>query len=162
MNAEFLAEFVTFLVMLALIVVYGWPRIRKVAQAEQDKITAQLAEAEKSKLEIAASLAESQKQLDEAKGRAEEIIVRARKAAEEEGAEIRARGQAESAAFLVAAKSQMDSERDRAINELRREFGDLVVDAAGKALSSALTEKGHAHLVEETVAKIGTSPAERN
>ena len=162
MSAEFIAELLTFVVMVVVIGKFGWPPIKAAAEKQQDHIAAALDLSEQTRAEVATALAESQQQLDEARSRADEINVQAKKVAADEAEDIRVKADREVESFLAQAKTQIAAERDRAIQELRRETGYLVVETAGRALTKALTDKGHRVLIDEGVGKLARSGVDRN
>ena len=161
-DLAYLAEVITFVLMLAIIVRWIWPRIARMAEAQQDRVAARLTEAEKAKTEAEAQLARSEEQLAEARTQARQIMARAEKAAEQDLAEAREAAKRESESFLIQAKAQIAAERDRAIQDLRHEMGEQVVRVAAEALREGITPQGHAHLIAETLAKVGPSDPGRN
>ena len=77
---------------------------------------------------------------------AEEIIQRARQTANQE---------AESA--LARARLEIEAERNQAINEVREQFADLVVLAAGKVIGQSLNKDAHLKIIGQVLEESGIS-----
>ena len=161
-DAAYIAEVITFVLMLLIIIRWIWPRIARMAEQQQDRVAARLTEAEKARSEAEAQLARSEAQLAEARKQAQDILSRATTTAEQDLADAREAAKRESEAFLIQAKAQIAAERDRAIQDLRHEAADDVVRVAAAALRDGITPQGHAHLIAETLASVGPTDTARN
>ena len=51
--------------------------------------------------------------------------------------------------LIAKARSEIQRERDGAIDELRREFTDLTILAAGKVIDRSLDKKAHSQLIDK-------------
>ena len=66
-----------------------------------------------------------------------------------EKAKEEARQQAE--ALLNRARADIQTERDEAISQIRREFADLTIMAAGKVIERSLDKKAHRELIDRVL-----------
>ena len=123
-----------FILLLLVLKRFAWPAILGAVEAREQALEQQLAEAERSRTEAAALLAEHKRLVADAKGQAHGIIVDARQLAEKERAAAMEKTKQEQQEFLARARREIDVERDRAIADLRREAVDLSLAAASKLI----------------------------
>ncbi len=123
-----------FILLLLVLKRFAWPAILGAVEAREQALEQQLAEAERSRTEAAALLAEHKRLVADAKGQAHGIIVEARQLAEKERAAAMEKTKQEQQEFLARARREIDAERDRAIADLRREAVDLSLAAASKLI----------------------------
>ena len=64
-------------------------------------------------------------------------------------AEQQARQEGES--LITRARTEIQRERDEAIDELRKEFADLTILAAGKVIDRSLDKETHRQLIEKVL-----------
>ena len=122
-------------------------------QALEDAINA----AKRDREEAAKLLAEHRANLDASRGEAQKIIADARIAAERVRSELVEQAHAEQAAMLARARQEIESEKTRAIAELRREAVDLAIAGASKVIEKNLDQDSNRKLVESFLASV--SPA---
>ena len=99
---------------------------------------------------------EIKKQLEVASREGQERIARAVKAGEEVKQKAQADARQEAEALIGRARSEIQRERDEAISEVRREFADLTVLAAGKVIGKSLDKQDHRELIEKVLEESST------
>ncbi|MDQ2666795.1 MAG: F0F1 ATP synthase subunit B [Gemmatimonadota bacterium] len=119
-------------------------------QALEDAINA----AKRDREEAATLLAEHRANLDASRGEAQKIIADARVAAERVRAELVEQAHAEQAAMLARARQEIESEKTRAIAELRREAVELSIAGASKVIEKNLDQDSNRKLVESFLASV--------
>ncbi|MEO8623388.1 MAG: F0F1 ATP synthase subunit B [bacterium] len=119
-------------------------------QALEDAINA----AKRDREEAAKLLAEHRANLDASRGEAQKIIADARIAAERVRSELVEQAHAEQAAMLARARQEIESEKVRAIAELRREAVDLAIAGASKVIEQNLDQDSNRKLVESFLASV--------
>ncbi|MEP6989322.1 MAG: F0F1 ATP synthase subunit B [bacterium] len=119
-------------------------------QALEDAINAAKLDRE----EAARLLAEHRANLDASRGEAQKIIADARVAAERVRSELVEQAHAEQAAMLARARQEIESEKARAIAELRREAVDLAIAGASKVIEKNLDQDSNRKLVENFLASV--------
>jgi F-type H+-transporting ATPase subunit b len=132
----------------------AFPRISEALDKRQRAIEDSIDAAEKTRQEADRLLGEYRERLSEARGQADEIVERARKAAEahERNAQEEAKTQRER--LMEQTRRDIDSETRRAIQEIRREVADLTVMATEKVTRKTLTEDDQRRLVEEALGEL--------
>lgn len=134
---------------------FVFPMIVKATVEREEKITAQLAEAEQMRAEANKVLDEHRELLAGARGEAQAIIAEARQAAERERAVAVEKTKAEQDELLARAKAEIAAEGERARAELRREVADLAIAAAGKVIEKQLDPAADRRIVEDYLSQIG-------
>jgi F-type H+-transporting ATPase subunit b len=148
-NGTFVAELITFLIILALFMKYIVPFVNKALADRQESIRQQFQDAEDVRTRLEASEAEYRELI--AKARAD--AAREREEAREQGAQIladlREKAKEEADRILAAAAQQIDAERARAVAALRAEVGTLAVELAAKIVGESLSDDARQHRVVE-------------
>jgi F-type H+-transporting ATPase subunit b len=143
-----------FILLLLVLKRFAWPAILGAVEAREQALEQQLAEAERSRTEAAALLAEHKRLVADAKGQAHGIIVDARQLAEKERAAAMEKTKQEQQEFLARARREIDVERDRAIADLRREAVDLSLAAASKLIGERVGTETDRKLVMDYLATL--------
>jgi F-type H+-transporting ATPase subunit b len=160
-NVTFVVEVIAFVAMLLVLRRWVYPGIMAAAEARQNQIAHNLAEAERARQDAAAALEDVSRQIEDARAQAREIIDRAHKAAVLETEELVRKGRRDAEAQLQRARSEIVAERDKAIQEIRAQVGTLVVSAASRVLGEAIDNRTHARLIEESLAQVDPSRGTR-
>jgi F-type H+-transporting ATPase subunit b len=136
---------------------YAFPRIQNALDKRQRAIEDSIELAAKTKAEADALLAEYRERLKEARTQADEIVARARKAAEntERASVEEARGKRED--LMEQTRRDIEAETRRAIQEIRNEVADLTILATEKVTRKTLTEDDQKRLVEEALGDLDFS-----
>jgi F-type H+-transporting ATPase subunit b len=135
----------------------AFPRISEALDRRQKAIEDSIDAAERTREEADQLLADYRERLREARGQADEIIERARKAAEahERTATEEAREKREQ--LMEQTRREIESETRRAIDEIRREVADLTVMATEKVTRKTLTDEDQRRLVQEALGELDFS-----
>jgi F-type H+-transporting ATPase subunit b len=155
-NGTVIVEILTFLLMLAILARYVFPRIVQVAESRRRAIAEQLREAERARTEAEASLKDAQARLDEARKTAQGVIDGAGKSAEQLRQELRQKADEESRRIVESARKEIEVERDQAIRSARNEVAGLVVAATEKVIGETLDERKHRQLIERAIEEVAS------
>jgi F-type H+-transporting ATPase subunit b len=146
-----------FLITMVLLRRLAFPAIRDALDRRQKAIEESIDTAERTRVEADQLLAEYRERLREAREQAEQIVSRARRAAEEEeraGVEAaRARGER----LIEQTRLEIEVETRRAIAEIRDEVASLTVLAAEKVTRKMLSPDDQKRLVEEALGELDFS-----
>ena len=148
---------VVFLISGVLLRKYALPRIADALDRRQHAIEESIDYAERTKAEAEELLEEYRKRLGEARGQAEAIVARARKAAETMEHDTLEDARKRREQLLEQTKRDIEAETRRAIQEIRNEVADLTILATEKVTRKTLTEDDQRALVEETLAELDFS-----
>ncbi len=144
-----ISQLVSFLILLVLFYFVGFKRVLKMLDERSSKIKESLEQAETVKKQSLHAEDEVKKQLQSASQKGQELIAQATKASDE----IRARSQElakkDAEILIERARQAIQSEKDEAIEELRREFADVTIMAAGKVIGESLDKQSHKALIDK-------------
>lgn len=151
-NLPLLGAFViNFVILFGLLSVVLYRPVLKMLDERQAKIKESMEQAEQMKEQMARSEEQIKAHLETARREGQGIITQATQIGEklEEEAKDKARQEAES--LIAKAQVEIGRERDKAIDELRKEFVDIAIKAAEKVISKTLDKKKHQELIDEAL-----------
>jgi F-type H+-transporting ATPase subunit b len=146
-----------FLVALAILARFVFPRISEALERRQRTIEESIDSAERTRQEADQLLAEYRERLREAREQADEIVHRARQAAETHERESKERGQEVLAEASQRAQREIEVSTKRALDDIRREVADLTILATEKVTRKALNPADQRRLVEEALGELDFS-----
>jgi F-type H+-transporting ATPase subunit b len=136
-----------FVLLLFILKKFAWPSVLGAVEARERALEAQLADAERNRVESARLLEEHRKLVADARGQAQAVVAEARTLAERERAVALEKVKQEQDELLARARREIQEERERAVQELRREAVDLSLAAAGKLINERLDAETDRKLV---------------
>jgi F-type H+-transporting ATPase subunit b len=135
----------------------AFPWIGRKLEERANSIRDEIDAAEKRNAEAERLLAEYRQRLTEAREQAEDIVTRARKAAEAAEAQAAADGRAKREELVAAARKDIETETRRSLERIRKEVADLTVLATEKVTRKTLTSEDHQRLIEEALGEVDFS-----
>jgi F-type H+-transporting ATPase subunit b len=148
---------IAFVATLLILRRYAFPFIQEALDKRQKAIETAIEESERARAEAAQLLAEYRERLREARTQSEEIVQRARKAAEEHQHESIEAARKQRGELLEQTRRDVEAETRRAIQEIRNEVADLTVLATEKVTRKTLDEADQRRLVEEALGELDFS-----
>lgn len=159
-NLNLGVSFWTVVIFLALLLVlkkYAFPPILGYAEARERRIQEILDAAAGDREEAQRILEEQRRELGEARRRAEQIVAEGKQAGERVRQEMLETARAEQEALLERARRDIDQERQKALEAIRREAVDLSIAAAGKLVGQRLDGGEDRRLVERYLDDVAAS-----
>jgi len=123
-------------------------------EERQQKIADGLAASEKGEHDLELARKKATEQLKEAKSQAAEIIEQAKKRGTQIVDEESQRGHAEREKIIAQGFSEIEAERNRAREDLRKQVAALAVLAAEKILEREINAAAQSDIVEKLVAEL--------
>jgi F-type H+-transporting ATPase subunit b len=154
LSLSFVVEIIAFLVMIAILGRWVYPRVMAAAEQRQRQIGEQLAAAEKQRQEAEARLRDAEAQLQEARSRGAEILEGANRTGEQIRGELRARAEEDARRVAERARRDIEAERQKAIDSVRGEVAELVVAATEKVVGETLDDQRHRALIDQAIAQV--------
>jgi F-type H+-transporting ATPase subunit b len=144
---------------LTLFVLYklAFPKIAEALDRRQRAIEDSIDAATRLRTEAEELLEQYRERLKQARAQADEILVRARKAAEVREAEALHEAKERREELLAQTKRDIEAETRRAIQEIRNEVADLTILATEKVTRKTLTDEDQKRLVEEALSELDFS-----
>jgi F-type H+-transporting ATPase subunit b len=149
--ATFIGQLVSFLILLGLLVCFGYRPVRKMLKERSDRIREGLEQAEATGREYERAQAEAEAQISKAREEARLIVAEAGQAREKLMKEARSEARQEARAMMERNKSELEQERREMIADLRREFADAAILAAEKVIGESLDREKHWRIIEQAL-----------
>jgi F-type H+-transporting ATPase subunit b len=149
LNATFIGQIIVFLVLLWFLARFVVPPLTKANSERQKKIAEGLAAGEAGQKELQTANERAGGIVREARERARQIEDEAQRRLSETVLAAKQLAQTEGARIVEAARLEVGNETLRARDELRREFGSLVVEGASRLLEREVDARTHAQLLEQ-------------
>ena len=146
-----ITQIVTFIILLVLLRVFAYKPLMRMMDERSKRVKESMEQAESVKEQSAKAEEELKKQLEEASREGQERIARAVKAGEELKQKAEEEAKRETEKLIVKARSEIQQERDAAVAEVRHEFADLTVLAAGKVIEKSLDKEEHRELIDKVL-----------
>ena len=143
-----------FLILLGLLWWLGWPQILKMVEEREVRIQKALDEAEKARAEAQKLLDEHKKLVAQSRADAQEILGKAKSAAQKEREQLLEKTREEQDLMLERARNEITAEKEKAVQALRREAVDLSIAAASRLIEKNLTGDANRKLVADYLAGI--------
>ena len=142
-----LAQIINFAILLGLMYLVAYKPIMRMFDERSRKIRQSMEQTEFIKEQAAHAEEEAEKRIEEAAKEGQEAIARAVRTGEEVKREAQQEARQEAESLIARARMEIQRERDDAIDELRKEFADLTILAAGKVIDRSLDKKAHRQLI---------------
>ena len=143
-----------FLAVAWLVMRFGWPSIIGAIEERQKKIADGLAAADKGQKDLAEATSRADAIVREARERAKAIEDQASRRSIEALEAAKQAAQGEGARIGAAARDEASTETNRARDQLRKEFGTMVVAGASRLLEREVDAKTHAQLLDKLADEI--------
>ena len=135
---------------------WAFPAILGAVEQRERALEEAIASAKRDREEAQHLLEEQKRQIDASRGEAQKLIADGRAVAEKMRHDLLEQTRLEQQAMLERARKEIDSERDRAIAQLRREAVNLAIAGASKVIEQNLDSGKNRQLVESY---LGSLPA---
>jgi F-type H+-transporting ATPase subunit b len=132
----------------------AFPKIQEALDKRAKLIAESIDAAERAKTESEELTAEYRARLKEAREQADDIVSRARKAADTAKTEAANEGKEKREELLAAARRDIEAETRRSLDRIRKEVADLTVLATEKVTRKSLTPEDQQRLIEEALGEV--------
>jgi F-type H+-transporting ATPase subunit b len=153
-NATFIGQIIVFLILLWFVGKFVTPVLAEELNARNRKIADGLAAADKGQKDLAEATNRADAIIREARERARQIEDQAARRSNEAIEAAKQTAQGEGARIVAAARDEAASESNRAREQLRKEFGSMVVVGASRLLEREVDAKTHAQLLDKLADEI--------
>lgn len=134
---------------------FAWGPILSAVRDREQALTDAMAAAERDRAEAAKLVAEQKAAIEAARNEAQRYIAEGRATAEAMRGEMLEQTRQQQAELLDRARKEIDAEKTKAIDELRKEAVDLALAGAGKLIGQKLDASADRALVEQYLASLG-------
>lgn len=153
-NATLIGQLVAFAVFVWFCMKFVWPPLMAAIEERQKKIADGLAASERAEKDLLIAQDKATEQLKEAKTQAAEIVDQAKKRGNQIVDEETQRGHAEREKIIAQGFAEIEAERNRAKEELRKQVAALAVVGAERILQREIDAAAQSDIVEKLVAEL--------
>jgi F-type H+-transporting ATPase subunit b len=146
-----LAQIVTFGILLVLLYLLAYKPIMRMLDERSNKVKESMEQTEYIKEQAAHAEEESKKRIETASKEGQEVIARAVRTGEEARQRAQQEARRDAEVLIGKARTEIQRERDEAIDELRGEFAELTILAAEKVIDRSLDKEAHRQLIDKTL-----------
>ena len=153
-NMTILGQTLAFILFVWFCMKFVWPPLLAVIEKRQKEIADGLSSAERAKKDLDLAQNKAMEQIKEAKQQAAEIIEQANKRRAQIIDEANQEAMGEREKILKQAQAEIEAERNRAKEELRKYVALLAVAGAEKILERQIDKAANSDLVDKLVAEL--------
>jgi F-type H+-transporting ATPase subunit b len=153
-NLTLVTQMVVFGIVIWVVMKFIWPVILGAMDEREKKIAAGLAAADQGQKDLSEAKSRAEDVIKEARTRALAIESQARTQANQIVEEARKAASLEGEKALASAKSQIELESNRARDSLRGQVVSLAVAGARRVLEKEIDAKTHGELLDQIAAKL--------
>ena len=153
-NATILGQTLAFILFVWFCMKFVWPPMIAAIEKRQKEIADGLSSAERAKKDLDLAQNKAMEQIKEAKQQAAEIIEQANKRRAQIIDEANQDAMGEREKILKQAQAEIEAERNRAKEELRKHVAFLAIAGAEKILERQIDKAANSELVDKLVAEL--------
>ncbi len=153
-NATLIGESIAFIVFVLFCMKKVWPPILAAIEERQKKIEEGLAASDQAEHDLQLARDKATAKLKEAKVQAAEIIDQAKKRATQLVDEETTRGHEEREKIIAQGHTEIESERNRAKEDLRKQVSALAVIGAEKILERQIDAAAHRDILDKLITEL--------
>jgi len=146
-----LAQIVNFAILFGLLYLVAYKPIMRMLDERSGKIKESMEQTEYIKEQAARAEEETKRQIEAAGREGQEVIARAVRTGDEVRQQAQQEAKQEAESLITKARTEIQRERDGAIDELRKEVADLTILAAEKVIDQSLDKEAHRQLIDKTL-----------
>jgi F-type H+-transporting ATPase subunit b len=146
---------IVFLVLLFILWKFAFGPITAAVRTREEALEAAIKAANDDRAAAAKVLEDHRREIEAARGEAQRFIAEGRATAEAMRAEMLSVTRTQQQELLDRARRDIEAEKGKAIDELRREAIDLAIAGASKVIEKNLDDAGNRKLVESYLGTIG-------
>ena len=152
---------IIFVLLLLLLSRFAFPPILGAVEARERSLQEAIEGAKADRDAAAALMAQQRADLERARGEAQQLIADGRAAGEKLRAEMLEQTRVQQQELLERARKEIGAERERAIQELRREAVDLAIAGASRVIEQNLDDAANRQLIDRFLATVPPVAARR-
>jgi F-type H+-transporting ATPase subunit b len=146
-----IAQVVNVAILFGLLYLVAYKPIMRMLDERSGKIKESMENTEYIKQQAERAEGEASKRIEAAAKEGQEAIALAMRTGEEVRQEAQQKAKSEAEALIARARSEIQRERDEAIEQLRESFADITIDAAGKVIDRTLDKKAHRDIIDKVL-----------
>ena len=151
-NLPLLVVFIiNFIILFVLLRIFLYKPVLKMLDERSKRTKEAMELAEATKQEFEQAKVEVQKQIEKGRQETQATIAQAMQVGERLKEESRQEATKQAQVIIDRTKTELEAERDKIVDHLRKEFVDISILAAEKVIKETLDKEKHRKLIEETL-----------
>ncbi|MFH1662855.1 MAG: F0F1 ATP synthase subunit B [Chloroflexota bacterium] len=146
-----IAQVINFVILFGLLYFVAYKPILRMFDERSKRVKESIDQTEYIKEQAGLAEKETAKRIQQASKEGQKIIQRAEQAGDEARQKAKEEALVEAERLVTRAQAAIQRERDEAVADLRHQFADLTVLAAGKVIDRTLDKEAHKKLIEKTL-----------
>jgi len=146
-----IAQVVNVADLFGLLYLVAYKPIMRMLDERSRKIKESMDNTERIKEQAERAEEEAARRIEAAAKEGQEAIARAMRTGDEVRQEAQQKAKSEGEALIARARAEIGRERDEAIDQLRGEFADITIQAAGKVIDRTLDKKAHRDIIDKVL-----------
>ena len=152
----FIWTVITFLLLLGVLTKYAWKPLLKMLEQRENRIQDSLNKAQEAREETERLQAESKAILAQAHAQAQDILAQGKVAARKLKEETLQEAKDKAQALIREAEARIETEKQKALHEVRTEVVDLSLHIARKLIQKNLTTEDNLTLINDSLRDLDT------
>ena len=153
--ATLIAQICNLFLQLLIVKIFFLDKIKAILDQRREAADKQITDAEAAKAEALAIKETYEKNMREAKAKADDILMNAQRSANSRSEEIISQAQATAAQIKSKASADIEMEKKKAINDAKNEISGLAMAIAGKVVERELNSADQADLIDRFINELG-------
>ena len=150
-----IAQICNLFIQLLIVKIFFLDKIKAIIDQRREAADKQITEAETAKSEALAIKKTYEQNMQEAKAKADDLLMSAQRTANSRSEEIIAQAQQQAAQIKSKAAADIALEKKKALNEAKNEISDLAMAIAGKVLARELNAGDQADMIDRFIDELG-------
>ena len=150
-----IAQICNLFIQLLIVKIFFLDKIKAILDQRREAADKQITEAETAKSEALAIKKTYEQNMQEAKAKADDLLMSAQRTANSRSEEIIAQAQQRAAQIKSKAAADIELEKKKAINEAKNEISDLAMAIAGKVVARELNAGDQADMIDRFIDELG-------
>lgn len=150
-----IAQICNLFIQLLVVKIFFLDKIKAILDQRREAADRQITDAENAKAEALAIKDTYEKNMAQAKAKADDILLSAQRTANSRSEEIISQAQSAAAQIKSKASSDIEMEKKKAINDAKNEISGLAMAIAGKVVERELNEGDQSALIDRFIDELG-------
>ena len=150
-----IAQICNLFIQLLIVKIFFLDKIKAILDQRREAADKQITEAENAKSEALAIKQTYERNMLEAKAKADDLLLTAQRTANSRSEEIIAQAQQQAAQIKSKAAADIELEKKKALNEAKNEISDLAMAIAGKVVARELNTGDQADMIDRFIDELG-------
>ena len=150
-----IAQICNLFIQLFFVKKFFLDKIKAILDQRREAADKQITDAEAAKAEAMAIKATYEKNMEQSKAKADDLLMSAQRTANARSEEIISQAQATAAQIKSKASADIEMEKKKAINDAKNEISGLAMAIAGKVVARELNTADQADLIDRFIDELG-------